>query len=269
MQDSGLLIDVRSPSPEDVRGQLNRMLQSRYFRQSPRLSRFFSFTVEQTLEGSEQRLKEYCLALEVFSKPETFDPRMDSAVRVAARQLRAKIDLYYLTDGAQDPVLIRYRPGDYTPRFYYRSEAPADAAGMFAHEPDVQAPPAVVVEKDRMNIRAVTDCLDAMSYPIAAVVDSGEKAVELVHDGGPCVVLTGLNLTGSMNGTELTRALHQRDEAAVVAIVPSTLDGQLLQQLLNAEPDAIVYEPVRAPDVRTALRIAIARRNASIRVHAA
>src|SRR3982751_488898 len=116
---------THAPSPDDVRAQLRRMLQCKFFRHSPRLSRFFTFTVEQAVAGCEQRLKEYSIALEVFGKPDTFDPRMDSAVRVAARQLRAKIDLYYLTEGSQDPVLIRYRPGDYIPKFYYRTDAPA------------------------------------------------------------------------------------------------------------------------------------------------
>ena len=95
---------IDHPDPQVVRNQLSRMLDSRYFRTSPRLRLFLLYTVEQGLAGCEDRLKEYCIALAVFGKPDSFDPRVDSAVRVAARQLRAKIDVYYLNEGINDPV---------------------------------------------------------------------------------------------------------------------------------------------------------------------
>jgi CheY-like chemotaxis protein len=249
--------EAQSPSPEEVKAQLERMLQCRLFKHSPRLSRFFTFTVEQALEGAEQRLKEYSIALEVFGKPETFDPRMDSAVRVAARQLRAKIDLYYLTEGAQDPVLIRYRPGDYIPKFYHRTDAPV--LGTLEQEADVSVRPAVIVEKDRGSIRTLTDCLDAMSYPIAQVVDCGERCLEAISNLGSSVVLTGVNLMGSLNGPALTRMLRQRGDVAVVVLIPVTVESSIIEQVALADPDAILYEPVRPSDLRTGIRVAAAR----------
>lgn len=253
-------IQSQGPAPEEIRAQLRRMLQCKFFRHSPRLSRFFTFTVEQALAECEQRLKEYAIALEVFGKPDTFDPRMDSAVRVAARQLRAKIDLYYLTEGAHDPVLVRYRPGDYMPKFYYRADAPA--ASMDQGEPcEGHIRPAVLVEKDRSSIRTLTDCLDSLSYPIASVTDCGERCLEVLESIGPCVVLTGLNLTGSIDGAALTRALRDRRDAAVVTLVPAQVEMQLLEDILLSEPDALVYQPVRAADLKTAMRIAVSRVN--------
>jgi CheY-like chemotaxis protein len=249
--------EPQGPSPQEVRAQLDRMLQCRLFKHSPRLSRFFTFTVEQAMEGAEQRLKEYSIALEVFGKPETFDPRMDSAVRVAARQLRAKIDLYYLTEGAQDPVLIRYRPGDYIPKFYHRADAPV--LGNLEPDADGTVRPAVIVEKDRGAIRTLTDCLDSMSYPISQVVDCGERCLEALPALGSSVVLTGVNLMGSLNGPALTRALRQRGDVAVVALIPSTIESSIIEQVATADPDAILYEPVRTSDLRTAIRVAVAR----------
>ena len=160
---------IDHPDPQIVRNQLSRMLDSRYFRTSPRLRSFLLYTVEQGLAGCEERLKEYCIALAVFGKPDSFDPRVDSAVRVAARQLRAKIDIYYLNEGINDPVLIRYRPGDYLPRFYMRSDLPTGAYDRIEGR-------AVIVDKDRATIAAVSECFDTMGVPIGAVVDSGEDA---------------------------------------------------------------------------------------------
>src|SRR5689334_4313067 len=76
-------------TPEMVMAQLQKMLQSPIFARSRRLRKFLRFTVTQTLANQQERLKEYSIGLEVFDKPESFDPRMDSIVRVVARRLRA------------------------------------------------------------------------------------------------------------------------------------------------------------------------------------
>ena len=114
---------VPPPSAEEVRGQLQRMLRSRLFTASPRLSRFLSFAVEQTLQGKQSTLKEYIIGVEVFQRSEAFDPRVDAIVRVEARRLRAKVEAYYSTEGANDEVLILFARGCYFPRFARRTHA--------------------------------------------------------------------------------------------------------------------------------------------------
>src|SRR5262245_38357175 len=80
--------DPRSPH------QLARILDSRAFRQADRLKRFLTFIVEETLAGRGERLKEFVVGVEVFGKPESFDPRNDPIVRVQARRLRSQLARY-------------------------------------------------------------------------------------------------------------------------------------------------------------------------------
>jgi len=100
-----------------VRTQLDRILNSRAFARSPRISRFLTFVVEQTLQRQEDKLKEYLLGVEVFGRMESFDPRIDSIVRVEARRLRYKLEKYYETEGHEDAVFIQLRKGCYVPIF--------------------------------------------------------------------------------------------------------------------------------------------------------
>src|SRR5215207_6424205 len=86
-------------APEAIHAQLDRVLSSATFIRSKRLGRFLRFTVEQCLEGRQSALKEYLVGVEVFNKMETFDPRIDSIVRVEARRLRSKLERYYQTEG--------------------------------------------------------------------------------------------------------------------------------------------------------------------------
>lgn len=63
--------------PDAARAQLHRILASPLFAGSDRLSRFLRFTVDQTLLGQGEMLKEYFLGVEVFDRPESYDPRTD------------------------------------------------------------------------------------------------------------------------------------------------------------------------------------------------
>ena len=111
-----------------IRLQMERILSSPVFARSRRMARFLRFTVEQTLDGHGDQLKEYLLGLEVFDRKSTFDPRLDPIVRVEARRLRSKVQRYYETDGCRDEVEIDYSTGCYAPRFRRRpASAPSDA----------------------------------------------------------------------------------------------------------------------------------------------
>ena len=109
-------------SDEAVKAQVMKMLRSPAFSRSPRLSRFLRFSVEQTILHRQDNLKEYSIGLEVFERPESFDPRMDSIVRVVARRLRTVVEAYYADEGRMDPILICFRSGSYVPTFRLRSE---------------------------------------------------------------------------------------------------------------------------------------------------
>jgi TolB-like protein len=78
--------------------------------------------VEQCLEGRQTALKEYLVGVEVFNKLETFDPRIDSIVRVEARRLRSKLERYYQTEGRDDDVVIQFRKGSYVPMILTREQ---------------------------------------------------------------------------------------------------------------------------------------------------
>src|SRR5262249_19769946 len=92
--------------PEDVRAQLRKLLASPQFANSGRLAAMLQFVVEKSLGGRAEEIKEYTLGVEVFGKPESFDPRLDTIVRVQASKLRAKLKEYYSAGGAGDAVLI-------------------------------------------------------------------------------------------------------------------------------------------------------------------
>jgi tetratricopeptide (TPR) repeat protein len=114
---------------ESIEEQLARILNSQAFSTSARLKEFLEFTIRQHLSGNGDALKEYSLALEVFKKPVSYDPAVDSTVRSAAVRLRAKLRTYYETEGRDDSILIEYPGGHYAPHFSLRTPPANDAPG--------------------------------------------------------------------------------------------------------------------------------------------
>jgi TolB-like protein len=104
-------------SPDQVRTELARMLASRTFQGSERQRKFLSYVVDETIEGRANLLKEYSIGIEVFAKDDSFDPRIDTIVRVEARKLRSRIAKYYQDEGKHDAIRIGFVKGSYAPVF--------------------------------------------------------------------------------------------------------------------------------------------------------
>jgi TolB-like protein/Tfp pilus assembly protein PilF len=114
-----------------VREQLDRILNSGPFVQSRRRQRFLEYIVNETLAGRGERLKGYNIALEVFDRPESFDPAIDPLVRIEAARLRDKLREYYESAGQNDPIRIDLPKGAYAPYIEIRHPE-ANEADAFA-----------------------------------------------------------------------------------------------------------------------------------------
>src|SRR5580698_6188990 len=82
------------PQPDAMRA-LERVLASPVFASSNRLSLFLRYTVEQTLAGNAETLKEYTIGTNAYGRKSGFDPSLDTIVRTEARRLRRKLKEYY------------------------------------------------------------------------------------------------------------------------------------------------------------------------------
>jgi adenylate cyclase len=105
-----------------IREQLDRIIESGPFHQSPRRQRFLEYVVNETLAGRGERLKGYNVALEVFDRPNTFDSNVDPIVRMEAARLRDRLREYYGADGQNDPIRIDLPKGTYVPQIEFRHE---------------------------------------------------------------------------------------------------------------------------------------------------
>lgn len=83
-----------------AREQIERLVRSKTFETSEVHRRLLHYLAEKTLSGEADRLKEYVIGLEAFSKPSTYDPKRDSIVRLQVGRLRQKLAAYYQTEAS-------------------------------------------------------------------------------------------------------------------------------------------------------------------------
>jgi hypothetical protein len=115
---------------EAIREELSRILESSIFIQSDRLGRFLRYTVETTLAGDAETLKEYLIGTDVYGRKPPYHPSVDSIVRSEARRLRSKLKEYYESVGRNDSIFIYYRPGSYVPAFRRRDNQEVGGLAM-------------------------------------------------------------------------------------------------------------------------------------------
>ena len=100
------LTSVGQVGPGEARRQIEVICASQAFRNRDSFRRLLTYLADRTLDGSADALKEYTLGLELFGKPDSYDPREDATVRVQISKLRQKLEEYYLSEGKDAPVLV-------------------------------------------------------------------------------------------------------------------------------------------------------------------
>jgi Tol biopolymer transport system component len=100
----------------EVDAQMQRILESSIFVSAARSRQFLEFCVGRAIRGEISDLKETTIAIEVFLRAADYDPKIDPIVRVHARRVREKLNQYYRTAGANDPIRIDLPKGGYVPQ---------------------------------------------------------------------------------------------------------------------------------------------------------
>lgn len=104
----------QAPESSDVcTAEIQRLLGSRTLQNAESLKRLLEYLARQSLEGQADTLKEYTVGIEAFGKPESYDPKSDSSVRVQVSKLRQKLDEYYRNEGSQDPIIVELPKGHF------------------------------------------------------------------------------------------------------------------------------------------------------------
>lgn len=124
-RESSLAQAVSSPSVltsverDAVREQVARIVASPAFRSSKRYTDFLRYTVEHTICGDTENIKERVLGVEVFGRLPNYDTGSDPVVRTSAVEVRKRLEHYYRLHGHAGEIRIDFPRGTYVPEFVW------------------------------------------------------------------------------------------------------------------------------------------------------
>ncbi len=124
-----------SISPEEIRRAVERILNSRHFSQAPKKRKFVQLICDYHLAGRANEINEHLIGLEVYERPDRYSPAEDPVVRVAAHDVRKRLEQYYLHEGRNDEIRLEIPVGSYEPVFRLASDLPFE---IETHSPDAR-----------------------------------------------------------------------------------------------------------------------------------
>ncbi|MDP9051959.1 MAG: hypothetical protein M3O31_14765 [Acidobacteriota bacterium] len=105
------------PTIEERRALIDRVAASAQFARSARLRDFLLYVGGQSLKEGCPEIHEQEIGAKVFGRSLAYDRSQDNIVRVNATELRKRIELYFATEGAHEPLILEIPRGGYRPFF--------------------------------------------------------------------------------------------------------------------------------------------------------
>lgn len=129
---------VETAGIREKRNLVERVSKSSTFQRSPRLREFLLYVAECSLEERLEGTREQQIAENVFNRKPDYNPGQDNIVRVEARSLRKRLEVYFATEGKDEPIVLSMPKGSYAICFEPRPPEPDTALPHIA-EP-IQSP---------------------------------------------------------------------------------------------------------------------------------
>lgn len=98
--------------------ELERIRNSRAFRNSERSKQFLSYVVEHALQGHTASLKERTIGVDLFHRTPAYPTGDDPVVRLKAGEVRRRLAQYYAEEERAPEIRIEIPVGSYIPEFH-------------------------------------------------------------------------------------------------------------------------------------------------------
>ena len=207
---SGTIESHATPRTPDSRSQairatLERLLGTQHFSAPSRRGQLLRYLVEHTLAGDADKINEYAIGLDVFQRPTTFDPRIESVVRTEFSRLRQRLKDYYAEDGRRDTIVIDFPPRSYVASFTFRDAAKLGETTAF---PEPARAPQPVPPSAANNVHGVRRPWIAGAIVVTCIA---------------ALVIAGImlwNQHASIAGTKQTIREHNQEPIRAIVVLP-------------------------------------------------
>lgn len=175
----------------DIRQYLDRIAESGALGRGARRPSLLEYLLRAEASGEGDKIKAYSIGVDVFDKPDDFDPTLDSSVRVEVGRLRTAIALFEAGEFADTAIELDIPVGTYRPKITRREtvgKAEVDAPSLEQPPQPVESTtPSARFGRASLVLAALTLLLGASVYyygGISAVTDADLPISLTVEDFG-------------------------------------------------------------------------------------
>ncbi|MBK8741486.1 MAG: tetratricopeptide repeat protein [Betaproteobacteria bacterium] len=167
------------PTVQEIREELDRLLEDAAFRRAPSHSRLLRYLVERKTAGDDGALCEAGIAMAVFQRdPAAYDAEIDPIVRVSIGRLRDRLEKHYQRFERVPETIIMLPKGRYAPEFRHkppRTAAKAARGVAVMHTRNLTGDPALDALAQGLSDR-LSEALVLMGLPRVIAQASVQQA---------------------------------------------------------------------------------------------
>jgi len=126
-------------------------------------------------------------------------------------------------------------------------------------------PSVLVVEDDPLDARVICQFLDNSDYSIAALVATGEEAVEVARQHKLDLVLMDIRLGYNMDGIEAAELIWRQSRIPIVYLTGADEDENIFRASLTGAY-GYVHKPFQRRDLSTTIRMALNKHEAECKL---
>ena len=124
-------------------------------------------------------------------------------------------------------------------------------------EPQEATPPKILIVEDEGIIAIdLKSCVEQLGYTVLACVDSAEKALELVEQEPPDLVLMDIVLKGPMDGIEAAALMRSRWGIPAIFIT-AYADPEWVERAKPVNPFGYILKPFQSNEIKVNIEIAL------------
>ncbi|HXB44162.1 MAG TPA: response regulator, partial [Puia sp.] len=112
----------------------------------------------------------------------------------------------------------------------------------------------LIVEDELVVAEEIRLTIERAGYEFCGIAPSVNRALELVNQQKPCLVLVDIYLKGNLSGLDLAFELNEKDIPFLY--LSANYDHQIMEVAKRTQPYGFVLKPIREKDLLIALDIA-------------
>ncbi|MFO7799217.1 response regulator [Rhodohalobacter sp.] len=119
----------------------------------------------------------------------------------------------------------------------------------------------IIVEDDMLLLLVESRIIEKLGYTVIGKAQSGEKAIELVRQLKPDIIVMDMSLKGEMNGLDASEEIRRFSETPIIFLSGSA-ESDLIKNAKKLGNADYLVKPIKADDMLNPLKKAMKKNGA-------